>query len=75
MLKLARVMRTVCAFNDGLATASNLRSWATVTLAIDIAPMADSDYVDNPLPIIDAIDNPIVANPNPPQILFALQFA
>jgi hypothetical protein len=50
--------------------------WFTVWLdfdsAIDFSPMADSDNINNPLSIIDAVDNPVVSNSDTPQILSAL---
>ena len=34
--------------------------------------MADSDYIDNPFPIVDAVNNPVITNSDTPQVLFAL---
>ena len=36
--------------------------------------MADSDYIDNPFPIVDVEYNSVVANSDTPQVLFAVQF-
>lgn len=47
--------------------------WLDFDSAIDFSPMADSDYINNPLSIIDAVNNPVVSNSDAPQILFALQ--
>lgn len=41
--------------------------------AIDFSPMADSDNINNPLSIINAVNNPVVSNSDTPQVLFALQ--
>jgi hypothetical protein len=35
--------------------------------------MADCDNINNPLPVIDAANNPVVSNSDTPQVLFALQ--
>jgi hypothetical protein len=35
--------------------------------------MADSHNINNPLSVIDAVNNPVVSNSDTPQVLFALQ--
>ena len=47
--------------------------WLDFGSAIDFSPMADSDNINNPLSIIDAVDNPVVSNSDTPQVLFTLQ--
>jgi hypothetical protein len=47
--------------------------WLDSDSAIDFSPMADSDNINNPLPIIDAVNNPVISNSDTPQVLFALQ--
>jgi hypothetical protein len=42
-------------------------------LTIGFSPMADSDNINNPLSVIDAVNNPVVSNSDTPQVLFALQ--
>jgi hypothetical protein len=41
--------------------------------AIDFSPVTDSHNINNQLPIIDAVNNPVVFNSDTPQVLFALQ--
>jgi len=47
--------------------------WLDFDLAIGLSPMADSDNINDPLSVIDAVNNPVVSNSNTPQVLFALQ--
>jgi hypothetical protein len=47
--------------------------WLDFGSAIDFSPMADSDNINNPLSIINAVNNPVVSNSDTPQVLFALQ--
>ena len=35
-------------------------------LAIHFSPMADSDYINDPLSIIDAVNNPVVSDADTP---------
>jgi hypothetical protein len=44
-------------------------------LAIGLSPMTDSNDINNPLSVIHAVNNPVVADSNTPQILFAMQLA
>jgi hypothetical protein len=37
-----------------------------------LSPMTDSDNINNPLSVIDAVNNPVVSNSDTPQVLFAL---
>lgn len=47
--------------------------WLDFDLPVGLSPMADSDKVNNPLSVIDAVNNPVVSNSDTPQVLFALQ--
>ena len=47
--------------------------WLDFGLAIGLSPMADSDNINDTLPSIDAVNNPVVSNSDSPQVLFALQ--
>jgi hypothetical protein len=47
--------------------------WLDPGSAIDFSPMADSDNINNPLSIIDAVNNPVVSDSDTPQVPFALQ--
>ena len=47
--------------------------WLDCDLPVGLSPMADSDNVNNPLSVIDAVNNPVVSNSDTPQVLFALQ--
>jgi hypothetical protein len=47
--------------------------WLDFDSAIDFSPMADSDNINDPVSIIDAVNNPVVSNSDTPQVLFALQ--
>ena len=44
-------------------------------LPIGLSPMADSDNINNSLSVIYTVNNPVVANSDAPQVLFALQIA
>jgi len=44
-------------------------------LPIGLSPMADSDNINNSLSVIYTLNNPVVANSDAPQVLFALQIA
>ena len=47
--------------------------WLDFDLAIDLAPMANSDNINNPLSVIDAVNNSVVSDSNTLQVLFAMQ--
>ena len=40
--------------------------WLDGDLAIHFSPMADSDYINDPLSIIDAVNNPVVSDADTP---------
>ena len=67
-------MRTASDSKDGLVWFRLFAHELDFALAIGFSPMADSDYIDNPFPIVDAENNSVVANSDTPQVLFALQF-
>jgi len=47
----------------------------TLFLAVGFAPMPNRNDVNNPLVIIDGIDNPVITDANPPQKSLTSQFA
>lgn len=68
-------MRTAGYSKDGLVWFRLFTRELDFDLTIGFSPMADSDYIDNPFPIVDTENNSVVANSDTPQVLFALQFA
>ena len=47
--------------------------WLDFNLAIGLSPMTDSNNINNPLSVIDAVKHPVVSNSDTPQVAFALQ--
>src|SRR5207249_12165885 len=41
--------------------------WLDCDLPVGLSPMADSDNINNPLSVIDAVNNPVVSNSDTPQ--------
>jgi len=47
--------------------------WLNFDLPIRLSPMTDSDDINNPLAVINAVNNPVVSDSDTPKVLFALE--
>ena len=55
-----------------LFKAARCTVWLDFDLAVGLSPMADSGNINNPLSVIDAVNNSVVSNSDTPQALFSL---